>query len=346
MSLLRDIKSQIKGRKAEVFNLKYWWRDTIEFIKNVCFLGEIEKDFFYMSILHQIIDCETHQIINLNFEEANDFCLRGRFKDLPLDTYKPFAWTFWQVNLKNGNIIVYTSFNGDNLKSPKDNYLEAQKGVQIYNGQQLMHVSNLKNLRLSDKIVFKDLLFALHYSKMHQITTGDFHRKIFTNFQEYWGIINNKNFMADEYKNNVQPEMVRIPQKHEIIQIRNEIAMLNMMRGMTYSTLDFDINAVQKTFKTYKELHDYLYSFIDYINKNNLEYDISQRIEYLEKHFESNKWPIPADEEERAENKKKYTLYRFAATKFEDKIAIRADVREFGVCYYLTNYNHGLNPWS
>jgi len=346
MSIIRKINKQLAAEKAEVFNLREWWPSVIEFFKNICFLGEVDKDNAYISMLHQARHTETGAIKNINMDEANQFCLNGQF--ITLQNHDPFAWTFWRINLKTRFITVYTSFNGNPNRSPKDNFIIAQEQKRLYPGQKLHYNAHFKHLTLSDRRIFRELVLILNQArnKNNDITIGNFNMKVFVNFMEYFGIVNNKNFVKDKFIDTKPPEVIRLPQRYDSVRIDKDTEVMNRLRGTVFETLNFENNSTIRRFKKFKDMHDYLYSLIDFINKHALELELAQRISFVRKHYESMQWPIPQNTEEADKNRNLLTRYEIAITKFENRIAFRADVQEYGICYYITNYIHGPNPWD
>jgi hypothetical protein len=66
------------------------------------------------------------------------------------------------------------------------------------------------------------------------------------------------------------------------------------------------------------------------------EYD-KQHIDFLEKHYFSNMWPVAESEEEADELSKKLTKYEVAVTRFQDEIIFKLEVWEYGIVYVITN---------
>jgi hypothetical protein len=69
---------------------------------------------------------------------------------------------------------------------------------------------------------------------------------------------------------------------------------------LNWDTLTVEKNGKQhgivRQFKTGKSLHDFLFSFVDFFNKNVDEWGIKQQIKSLEKHYLSNQWGSPRHE--------------------------------------------------
>lgn len=329
MSSLEKILQNIYEDKKDLFDIKNWWEKIIHNIENILFLGEIDKDIIYISMLHQVKHIDG-KILDLDDEAADNFYINNRLhQDLC-----PFAWTFWRIDMETQYIQVFTSFIGNPNKSPKENFALSHEQVCLYEGQNLLYEAHICKLDENDSFIFKGLITAVQYSKTNEITIANFNKKVFHNISKYFGVVNNKNFIDDKYIDTGKKEIILIPQRHDLIQIRNDIEVLSTLKGTSFDTLNFE-NSVIRKFSSYKDLHDYFYSLIDYINKNNMNLEISQQINSVTKLWQSNTWPIPIDSSNQESNKKLYTKYDLYITKYDNKIKLKAEVQEYGVCYTL-----------
>jgi hypothetical protein len=345
MAIIDNLYNRILEDKKNVFNFNdpYWHLFAIDRLKSLNFLGQLDKNVLYIAQLIQVIkeDCPFHEAVRtLTIPESNELYTTGEIYGL--EGYRPFSWAFWYINLDTKYVQVFTSYHNDMRKSPKDNYAIAYEQAQKHEYKQYTkkprcEFSAFKHPRRN---VFKRLIDIVEYSKTHVIEDPNF--KVHQDMSKYWGLINNKNFIDDKYVETNRPSLV-FPEKEQFTPVRiyNDVEVRNKLQGKGYLEIKFDINGVIRTFKTLRELNDYFYSLIKYINEHNEEFDIKQKIKSLEKHYLSNKWPIPpagATEAEVEENRKLYTLYQVSVQKFTNKIIVQADVQEYGIVYVITNY--------
>jgi len=342
MNLLRELYHKVKEEQAAIFSLGNHWDTVLEKFNTISFWGEVEKEILFISMIHQVQDSKTGELINLTPEMSEEFYLTGEIEGLR--TCNPFAWTFWRIDMAFGFIHVYVSFNGDPYKSPRENYDLSREGVQIYKGQILEFEARIRDLGRKEQRIFRRLFEVIEHNKNNRIEEFNFHKKVFVNFVEYFGIINNKNFLLDPFKRTRKPEIVKIPQRFEAVDIGND--MKNKLGGMSFETINYETNGIVRTFRKYREMHNYLHSLITYVNKNKEQLGVCEAIESLFKTWESNRWEFPENEEEMARNRRDLRRYDVAATRFDDKIAVRAAVQEFGICWQLTNFPDGPSPWT
>lgn len=334
MKNIDKIKEHISRKKNEVFNVTTWWPQIIENFKNICFLGEVNKEIFYVTMLHQVKLKETGELLNLTEDQQNEFYLTGTISDI--GEYEEFSWTFWRINLETSYLSVFVSFNGNKNVSPKANYGLSYENIQKLDTDKLLNLeTSFDSLFPEDKEVFDTLVEIINYSKSNHITIADFHKKVHTNFSEYFGLLHNKNFIKDEFLHTSPPEEILIPQPFSLVHIFQDTRLIKAMRGTSFEELSWDPpNAVVRTFDSAKDLTDFMYSCIRYINSNNEIFNISQQISKIHKLWESNKWPMLKEGSQQSENLKKY---EFRITKTRDKFYFKAYVAEYGLCYYFTN---------
>jgi hypothetical protein len=340
MALIDQVYNKILENKRSIFdfNKLHWHNFAIDRIKSLCFLGQIDKNILYIAQLHQVIaepDLPADNIRTLTIDEANEFYLTGEICSLP--GYRPYAWAFWSINLETKYITVFSSYYNDMRKTPKDNYAIAYE--QSAKNNKVCEFYAYKHQR---RAVFKRLIEIVEYSKTNMINYCDFDKKVYQDMRKYFGMINNKNFINDEYLETNRPELIQVSKQQFIpYKIYNDMDLRSKLQGNGYLEIKFDTNGIIRIFNNLAEMNNYLYSLIKYVNENNKEFDIKQKITSLEKHYLSNKWPIPiagATEEEIEENRKNYTLYKVSAQKFGNKVIVQADVQEYGIVYILTNY--------
>jgi hypothetical protein len=298
MALLNELYDKINEERNAVFNYNKWKDRIKERFAELCFLGQIDKDAFYVEQLHQVYkDAEGGQgeIRDLTIEEANEFYLTGDIKSL--DDYRPFAWTFWFFNLEKNYVKVITSYHADKSKSPKDNYGIAYEQCatnQFAQGTDKINTEEFKIIDCYYEEEFKKLLDIIKYSKNHEISFANFDKKVHQDMSKYWGMINNKGFVDDKYVETSRPEIIRVGTiQHDKVLIKNDKEFLDKLAGDGFLEVDFDHNGLHRQFKTVKDMNDYFYSMIKFINNNNEIFNINQQINSLEKHYYSNRLGSP-----------------------------------------------------
>ena len=112
--------------------------------------------------------------------------------------------------------------------------------------------------------------------------------------------------------------------------------------GTGFDEIDYDNNGLTKNFNTLFEAESYFYSIIDFINKGNIKPEVHplnspQHIDFVEKHYLSDKWPMARDEAESARLEEELTKYVVSVTRFHDEIALKLEVWEMGIVYIVTN---------
>jgi hypothetical protein len=355
LNKIDELKNKIDAERYSVFDFDRpdWQQRILVNFNELCFLGQLEKDNLYVTMLHQVLQDNCPQegegegvVRNLSLEEMNEFYLTGDISSLQdaenSRTWKPFTWTFWFINMEKKYVKVFTSFQGGRCKSPKENYGDAYemletKVVARPTDNKVMHEWQI-DFNPMFKEVLEKLIDIVQYSKTHEIVFADFDKKVHQDMRKYWGMINNKGFVDDEYVETMPAEVIKIPFKHEKVLIRQDTTLTNNLKGEGYLEINFPKNGIIRSFKTLRELNNYYFSLVEFINDNNETLNVKQKINSVEKHYLSNKWPIANNDEEAEENKKKYTLYKISAQKFGKGIVVQADVQEYGICYTLTNF--------
>ena len=243
-TVIEELFEHVKERYEELFSLRKDWERVMNRFKYICFLGQVDKNILYLSMLHQVINSRTGRIKNLTLAEADEFHLTGDITGL--SNFRPFAWTFWKIDMITGYISVFTSFRASARVSPKDNYAGAFDQIKLYQRQNLTFESMVHKLRPVDQRIFKKLIDIVEFSKTNLVKFADFDRKVFYDMSKYFGIINNKNFVADPWFETMRPELIRLPLKHNLVLIRKDVEMTNMLRGNNFSTIDYKNNSVIK----------------------------------------------------------------------------------------------------
>jgi hypothetical protein len=233
MALLYDLHDIVTAERDSTFDYDRWQDKVMTNFKELCFLGQIDKDSLYVSMLHQIIDPESGgagKIHDLTFDEMNEFYLTGAVR---YPGYHPYAWTFWFINLEKEYVKVFTSFHGDKRKSPKDNYGIAYEHDQTKQWIQGTNKVTMHEFLIKDspyKEIFDKLLDIIRYSKNHEIDFADFDKKIYQDMRQYFGMIDGVK-VDDVYKETMRPELIRTPVKHDPVHIRTEIQLLELIKG-------------------------------------------------------------------------------------------------------------------
>jgi hypothetical protein len=344
MAILDSVYNKLIEDQKSVFNFNdiRWHNFAIDRLKALNFLGQIDKNVLYIAQLIQVLNEDEpfdRGLHTLSYDEAEEFYLTGEIQNLP--EYRPFAWAFWFINLDTKFVKVFTSYHNDMRKTPKDNYALAYEQSQkheyeVYSKKQDCQFSAFKHPR---RAVFKRLIWIVDYSKTHIVQYANFDKKVHQDMSKYWGMINNKGLIDDQYVETARPEVIFTrKQSFTPVKIYNDMELRSKLQGNGYREIKFDTNGVVRTFKTLRELNDYLWSLIKYVNENNEEFGINQEIPSLEKHYLSNKWPTPENETDIEAFRQKYTKYQVSAQKFNNKIIVQADVSEYGIVYVMTNY--------
>lgn len=185
-----------------------------------------------------------------------------------------------------------------------------------------------------------------------------------------------KNLIDDVYQETAAPEYVRIQKPHKKVDITYEWDLINLLKnpgfdeikwatsddvdGLTFDEkhepIEFktsktgrkifvDTNSVTLAFESKRDADNFMFSAIEYINNENsgidqkvhLSKDLT-RIDKLEKHYLSNKWPMSNSPEESAELEKKLTHYFVSFTKFHDTPVIKEEIWEMGIVFEITNF--------
>jgi hypothetical protein len=298
MALLNDLYKKINDERNAVFNYEKWKDRIKERFSELCFVGQIDKDAFYVTQLHQMYKDEEGgqgEIHDVTIDEANEFYMSGDIK--ALKDYRPFAWTFWFFNLEKNYVKVIVSYHADRFKSPKDNYgiaYEQCETQQFAQGTDKINTEEFKIEGCYYQEEFEKLIDIIKYSKNHEVSFGDFDKKVHQDMSKYWGMIKNKGFVDDVFVETSRPEVIKVKNvKHDNVVIRNDKEFLNKISGGNFLELDFKHNGIERQFKTVKDLNDYFYSLIKYVNANNDFFKVTQNITSLEKHYYSNKWGSP-----------------------------------------------------
>ena len=120
MTYLDEIVSDINDIEKSIFNFDDELNTIMSRIEEIGFIGQVDHNYLYMAMLHQIINEKTGEIHNVTVQEADQYYIS---KDIVgWDYFKPFAWTFWFFNMDKNYIRAQVSFNSDGKKSPKENY--------------------------------------------------------------------------------------------------------------------------------------------------------------------------------------------------------------------------------
>lgn len=330
MKYLDEIVNDIHAIEETIFKFDKELENTMSRIENINFIGQVDHNTLYMTMLHQIRDDCTMQIHTLTEDEAEEYYLTGSIKGW--SGFRPFAWTLWFFNMDKDYIRALVSFNVDPKKTSKDNYgvtyNDLRPDVVTKIPRKMVYETTISNSGYAE--IWSKLKIVIHHAKNNLITTGNFCKKIHVDTAKYHGEKKGIDMRDDEYKETSAAEIIRIPVKHKPQDMRYDEKLLKILRGTSFKQIDFEGDGYIKVFDTFLDLHSYLYSLIDYINTGvEKEYLDDQYICMLEKHFKSNKLGF--------ESSDKY--YKLNLTKFLGKLVIEAEIAELGVYYTLTNFN-------
>jgi len=334
---VNDLANTVRANQAAIFDIRRRWGDVMSFFGNISFLGEVVKEHLFVTMLHQLQTTDSGTIVDLTKEQADEWAQTGDISGF--NEHFPFSWTFWQINLETGEIIGYLSFNGRTDISPFQNFQRAQEQVQIRRNQEMSIRFNVGDLKHYERQMFKDLFIIVEHSRTNNVLEFSFSRKVFVNFMTYWGIINNKNFLLDEFKDTQPPVVVKLDQNYTMCSIDNDPLVMEILTGTPFSFIDYARpTGVTKRFNTYKELHNYIYSLSNFIHHRLGEFGLQKGFNELHKRYNGNVWPISETEDEKHENRDNLTRYEVSITKYNTELAVRVIVKEYGVVYLMTNF--------
>ena len=356
-SKLDDILTRFDEIEALNFNYNRDYAQVLDQLENLSFIGEIDHKNYYLSILEQIFvqreDSDVWDLITLNDNQREEFYTQGSISDFPngfriadsLHIYINSVEKYVQI-FNSRNIItkfgspredygkVYTEFSKDSQKR----YLFEKAEFKIDN----LSDDDEKNARI--KATFRKILKAFEISRTNAINVNEFDLKIYQNMSQYWGNLNNKErIINDEYQESDRPELIEVINPKRAYNINRDMELKNMLSRPGFDDIDYLNNGVTRKFNSVFEAENCLYSIIKYVNDGNItkfEKEISimpQRIETLEKHYLSGKWPIASTEEEANALKKELTKFEVCATKFHDDVIVKMEVWDMGIVYVLTN---------
>jgi hypothetical protein len=331
MTYLDEILSDIHAIEKTIFDFDTELEKTMRKIEEIGFIGQVDHNVLYMSILHQIRNDKSGEIHTLTKEEADQYYETGDI--VGWDYFEPFAWTFWFFNMDKNYIKALVSFHADGTKTPKENYgimyNDLKPNIVTKIPRKVIYETTINTSGFTE--IWNKLKEVIQYGKNNEIKTGGFNKKVMYDTATYFGTRKQdvESILDDEYKETMRPEILKIPMKHIPQDITNDVPTLNIIRGTNFKQIDFENDGLVKDFDNIADLNSYLYSLIDYVNSH-VEKDLgNQHIRFVEKHYFSNKLPF--------EDSTKF--YKVKITKFLGALAIEAEVAEFGVYYRISNFN-------
>jgi hypothetical protein len=331
MTYLDEILTDIHAIEKAIFNFDEELDKTMAKIEQIGFIGQVDHNVLFMSMLHQIRNAKTGQIHTLSLEEADQYYTTADV--VGWDMFEPFAWTFWFFNMDKNYIRALVSFHADGTKSPKENYgimyNELKPNVATKIPRKVIYETTIDQSGYPE--IWNKLKEAVLYGKNNIIKTGGFNSKIKYDTATYFGTRpqDNTNIIDDEYKETMRPEMFKIPVKHIPLDVTGETEVLNVLRGTNFKQIDFEQDGYTREFNKIEDLNSYFYSIIDYVNTHVEEKLGNQHIYAVEKHYFSNKLPFGDSTKS----------YKVKITKFLGQLVIEAEVSEFGVYYKISNFN-------
>ena len=333
--LVDDIVEKIQKDKDRFFTLEKDFDKIIELIGNISFCGEIDHNNFYFEMLHQIRNKCKDDIIDLTQENADEFYMTGNL--LGVSEYEPFAWSFWYLNLEKKYVRVYVSYEGMNYNTPKINY---GKVYEAHNSNLMSyHPSNkiFKEIKIADsphKDIWEKLIQLIEYSKTHEITMGDYERKVLRDMSKFWGTCKECELRDEKFQETAPPEHVTIPKKYDKKDLFSNRKILDLINGTSFLEVNFVNNGLILNYTSAKEALAWTYSIAEYITENE-KYD---QCVHLEKHYFSNAWTNNITEEEMKEKRIENTKFEVRICKFLNQIVIETHIAEFGICYIISNF--------
>jgi hypothetical protein len=332
MTFLDTIVNDIHAIEKAIFHLdSNTLETTMQRIENIGFVGQIDHNNLYMSILHQIRNDRNGEIHSVTEEEACEFYDTGLIKEW--HGFKPFAWTFWFFNMDKNYIRALVSYHADANKRPKENYgimyndLKPQVVTKI--PRKVIYETTIEESGYAD--TWTKLKEVIFHGKNNLIKTGSFCKRVTYDTAVYFGDREKDEsvLLDDEYKETSRAELIKIPVKHKPQDIRYDVKALNIMRGAAFKQIDFENDGYIKEFDNIPELNSYFYSLIEYINSCEEKNLNNQCIPLVEKHYYSNK--LPAGDTSK--------FYKVKMTNFLGKMVVEAEVAELGIYYKITNFN-------
>lgn len=356
MSKLDDLVGEFEALKKNTFDYNRDFEEFVRQISELSFIGEIDHNKFYMSLLEQVFVPEGKnavKLVSLTDDQREQFYTKRQILDFASFKIANSLHVF--INLDKGYVQVYLQKGIlDKFGSPKDDYgvlyskfLNPKSHTESFDdAESLMKaefiVSNLDDSN-SAKKVFTDLMKVVQLSKTNAIDVNDFDLKIYQNVSKYWGNLNHSDrLIDDEYQETSQPEMIGIPHDHKKIYIPGNKEVMTILEGPSYDEINYRQNGCTLTFTSTYDAENLFYSVIDYINKHPVAHEVHlaadpQKITYVEKHYLSNMWPLAKSAEEATKLEDELTKYEVSLTRFHDSFAIKMEVWENGIVYVVTN---------
>lgn len=294
----------------------------------------------------------THWFINAREQYVRVLINRGTLKTLksPKEDYGE----------------LYTAYNSADLKkSPEWVEFKLKKLDDQY--------SELRE-------TLEKLMTVFEYSKTHRTRLHDLDKIVKYDVAQYWGN-KEKRIIDDEYQETAAPELVKVQAPHKKVDVSREFDFVNLIKapgfdeikwatsddvsGLTFDErhepIEFktsatgrkvyvDTNSVTFAFTSKRDADNFLFSAIEYFNNDlnriqpTIHVENPIKIEKLEKHYLSNKWPLANTPEESAEYERTLTHYFVSVTKFHDTPVFKEEIWENGIVYELTNmYTFGYH---
>ena len=355
MSKLDTLLEQFDDLDRQTFNYNRDYAEVMRQIDELSFIGEIDKNDYYLSLLEQIFVKDPEDgnwdLITLTDEQREEFYLNGSISAYP-DGFRIASSLHIYLNSKEKYVQIFASKGIiEEFGDPKDDY---GKVYTEYNKNQAQRQAERAEFRIPElkdddqgKIVLTKLLKVFERSKSNTINVHDFDLKIKQDMSECWGNLqHNKRLIDKEYQETNRPEIITMKQiedyKYKKYEVLADYDLKHTLLGPGFDEIDYDNNGLTKNFNTLFEAESYFYSIIDFINKGNIKPEVHplnspQHIDFVEKHYLSDKWPMARDEAESARLEEELTKYVVSVTRFHDEIALKLEVWEMGIVYIVTN---------
>lgn len=353
MSKLDNLLEKFDELDTKSFNYNRDYAEVMRQIDELSFIGEIDHKNYYLSMLEQVFvqreNSDVWDLITLNDDQREEFYTKGYISDFPngfkiadsLHIYISSVEKYVQI-FNSRNII--TQFG-----SPRDDYGKVY--IEFNKDSEKRHLFEKAEFKINNlpdddpgKNVLNKLLKVFERSKTNTIDLSSFDLKVYQNISQYWGNLNNKErIINDEYQESDRPEYIEVKNPKRTYNINRDMELRQMLSRPGFDDIDYLNNGITRNFNNTFEAENCLYSIIKYVNDGNItkfEKEISimpQRIETLEKHYLSGKWPTASTEEEANEIKKELTKFQVCVTKFHDDVIIKMEVWDMGIVYVLTN---------
>ncbi|MBR6611975.1 MAG: hypothetical protein IKK93_06985 [Campylobacter sp.] len=324
-------------------------KEQIQAGENLHTLTPEEREWYYKynnfrDIERFTIAVSTHWFINAREQYVRVLINRDKLKNL--------------TNPKEDYGNLYTIYNSNENKNP-------QEWVEF-------KLTKLEDQYAELRETLEKLMTIFEYSKKHRTRLHDLDHLVRYDVAQYFG---NKDghMIDDEYKETAAPELIKVQAPHRKVDVSKEYDFVNLIKNPGFDEIKWptsddvgiytfderhepiefststtgrkisrDTNSITFSFTNKRDADNFLFSAIEYINNNNSGvkpniHDKPIKINMLEKHYLSNKWPMANSQEESVELERTLTHYFVSITKFHDTPIFKEEIWENGIVFEVTN---------